>query len=230
MAKLFLLRHFKSQWNLENRFTGWVDVPLMEGQDEKAKKMSKKIFKNKIDVIYSSPLFRNQDSVAKMLDYISKYPIFIHLDKGKMKRWASFKKINKKYIPVYISESLNERYYGKLQGENKKKMMKKYGKEKIHLWRRGFKNIPPGGENLKKTFRRAVPFYRRYIKKDLKRGKNVLVVASHNSLRALIKHIEKISNKNIINVEIDYGALLKYEFNKSGLPKNKLFGKLKHYE
>jgi len=227
MAKLFLLRHFKSQWNLENRFTGWVDVPLMMGQDQKIKKMSKDIFKNKIDVIYSSPLFRNQNSVAKILDHVSKYPIFIHLDKGRMKRWASFKKINKKYIPVYISENLNERYYGKLQGEDKKKMMKKYGKEMVQLWRRGFRNVPPGGENLKKTSKRVIPFYRRYIKRDLKLGKNVLVVASHNSLRALIKHIEKIPNKDIINVEVNYGALLKYELNKSGLPKNKFFAKLK---
>ncbi len=230
MAKLFLLRHFKSQWNLENRFTGWVDVPLMEGRDEKAKKMSKKIFKNKIHVIYSSPLFRNQDSVAKMLGYVSKYPIFIHLDKGRMKRWASFKEINKKYIPVYISERLNERYYGNLQGEDKAKMMRKHGKEKVHLWRRGFWNVPPGGENLRKTYRRALPIYRKYILKDLKKGKNVLIVASHNSLRALIKYIEKISDKDIINVELDYGALLKYEINKSGLPRNKFFDKLKDHD
>ena len=75
MAKLFLLRHFKSQWNEENRFTGWVDVPLLTGQDEKIKKISRKIFKNKISVIYSSPLFRNQDSVAELLKYNDKYPI-----------------------------------------------------------------------------------------------------------------------------------------------------------
>lgn len=210
MAKLFLLRHFKSQWNLENRFTGWVDVPLMEGQDEKAKKMSKKIFKNKIDVIYSSPLFRNQDSVAKMLDYVSKYPIFIHLDKGRMKRWGNFKELNKKYIPVYISENLNERYYGNLQGENKQKMMKKYGKEKVHLWRRSFRDVPPGGENLKQTYKRVVPFFKKYIEKDLKKGKNVLIVASHNPLRALVKYLEKISDKDIINLEIDYAGLIKY--------------------
>ena len=135
--------------------------------------------------------------------------------------------VKKNYIPVYISERLNERHYGKLQGEDKVRMMRKYGKEQIHLWRRGFWNVPPEGENLRKTFKRAVPFYRRYIRKDLKQGKNVLVVASHNSLRALIKYIEKISNEDIINVEVHYGALLKYEFNKSGLPKNKFFAKLK---
>ena len=93
-------------------------------------------------------------------------------------------------------------------------MIKEYGEEKIHLWRRGFKNRPPFGESLEDTFKRAVPFYRKYIGKDLKNGKNVLIVASHNSLRALIKHIEKISDKEIINLEVAYGGLREYEFDK----------------
>lgn len=227
MAKLFLLRHFKSQWNLENRFTGWVDVPLIETDSRKVKRTARKIFKHKISSIYSSPLFRNQGSVAKLLECLaSKYPIFIHLDKGRMRKWGKFKELNKKYIPVYISERLNERYYGNLQGKDKEKMMKKYGKEQIHLWRRGFWDVPPGGENLRRTYRRALPIYKKYILKDLKKGKNVLVVASHNSLRALVKYIEKIPDDDIVNVELDYGALLEYNVNKSGLPKNKYFAKL----
>jgi len=92
--------------------------------------------------------------------------------------------------------------------------MKKYGEEKVQLWRRGFKNRPPGGESLKQTLKRATPVYKRYIKKDLKEGKNVLVVASHNSLRALVKYIEKIPNKDIASVEISYGGLTKYTFDK----------------
>lgn len=215
MAKLFLLRHLKSQWNLENRFSGWVDVPLSDEGIKKAEEISKKVFKFKIDAIYSSPLIRNSDTVVRILDYNNKYPIFIHLDDGKMKDWAKFKELNDKYIPTYISEKLNERYYGKLQGLNKKETMEKYGKEQVHLWRRGFTNRPPGGENLKDTFKRAVPLYIKYIQKDLKVGKNVLIVASHNSLRAIVKHIEKISDKDISNVEIDYGGLIKYEFDKS---------------
>jgi len=226
MAKLFLLRHFKSQWNEENRFTGWVDVPLLGGQDNKIKTVSKKIFKNKINSIYSSPLFRNQSSVAGVLEYNGKYPIFIHLDKGKMKKWGNFKDLNKDYIPVYITEKLNERYYGKLQGDNKKEAMEKYGKEKVHLWRRGFNSKPPKGENLKQTFKRVAPFYKNYIEKDLKSGKNILVIASHNSLRALVKYVENISNKGIANVEIGYGSLLEYNISKSGLPKKKFFDKI----
>ena len=115
MAKLFLFRHLKSQWNEENRFSGWVDVPLLKNADKKAKSLSKKIFKFKIDAIYSSPLFRNQESVASILKYQKKkYPIFIHLDKGKMKSWGNFTELHKNYYPVYISEDLNGRYYGKL--------------------------------------------------------------------------------------------------------------------
>lgn len=211
MAKLFLLRHFKSQWNLENRFTGWVDVPLIKENPNKIKEISREIFKNKIDAIYSSPLFRNQDSVVKILDYVpGKYPVFIHLDKGKMNKWGNFRGVNKNYIPVYVSENLNERYYGKLQGQNKKEIMKKYGADKVHLWRRGFKNSPPEGESLEQTYKRTIPFFKKYIEKDLKKGKNVLIVASHNSLRALIKYLEKISDKDIINIEVDYGGLINY--------------------
>ena len=223
MAKLFLLRHLKSQWNLENRFSGWVDVPLMKNVTKKAEELAKKIFQFKIDAIYSSPLFRNQQCVALILGYVNKkYPIFIHLDTGKMKEWGNLREKNKEnYIPVYISENLNERYYGKLQGLNKKETMKKYGAEKVRLWRRSFKTPPPGGESLKDVFERAVPFYCRYIEKDLREGKNVLVVASHNPLRALIKYIERIPDEEIINVEVPFAGLIKYDFDKSLKIKNK---------
>lgn len=214
MSKLILLRHLKSQWNLENRFTGWTDVPLAKSKLAKNKEISKKVFKNKIDIIYSSPLFRNQDTVSRILEFEKKYPVFIHLDKGRMKEWGNFKE-DKGYFPVYISENLNERYYGRLQGLNKQAIMKKYGKEKVHLWRRGFKNAPPGGESLEDTYKRAVPFYNKYIERDLKKGKNVLIVASHNSLRAIVKYIEAISDKDIINLEIPYAGLIEYQFDKS---------------
>jgi len=127
-----------------------------------------------------------------------------------MKKWGNFREVNKNYIPVYISENLNERYYGKLQGQNKKEIMEKYGADKVHLWRRSFKNAPPEGESLEQTYKRTIPFFKKYIEKDLKKGKNVLIVASHNSLRALIKYLEKISDKDIINIEVDYGGLINY--------------------
>ncbi len=152
----------------------------------------------------------------RILDYIdNKYPIFIHLDEGRMKKWGNFKETHKNYLPVYISENLNERYYGKLQGLDKEKTIKKYGSEKVRLWRRGFNNDPPGGgEGLDEVYRRAVPFYKKYIERDLRKGKNVLVVASHNSLRAVIKYVEKISDQDIVNVEVPYAGIISYKFDK----------------
>jgi len=222
MAKLFLFRHLKSQWNQENRFSGWVDVPLLKNANRKARELSRKIFKFRIDAIYSSPLFRNQQSVALILKYQrKKYPIFVHLDRGKMKKWGNFIELHKNYFPVYISESLNERYYGRLQGKNKKETIKKQGFQKVRLWRRSFNIPPPGGEKLKDVYKRTTPFFRKYIEKDLKAGKNIVIVASHNPLRALIKYIENISDKDIINVEVPFAGLIKYEYDRALKMKSK---------
>ncbi len=225
MPKLFLLRHLKSQWNLENRFSGWVDVPLMKGTEKRAKKITKKIFQFKIDTIYSSPLYRNQRTVGIILEFANKkYPIFIHLDKGKMRDWGNFTELNKNYIPVFLSDALNERYYGKMQGLNKQKTIKKYGEKKVHLWRRSYDIAPPGAESLKDVIKRTAPFYKKYIEKDLKKGRNVLVVSSHNSLRAIIKYIEKITKDDIINVEVPFAGMIAYEFDKNlELKKRKVY-------
>lgn len=213
MPKLLLLRHIKSQWNEENRFTGWMDVSLDENETYKAKELADKVFQFDINVIYCSPLFRNKDTVARMFEYGNKkYPIFIHLDKGKMKDWGRYIDISEDDVSVFVSEKFNERYYGKIQGENKETAMKKYGEETVHLWRRSYAIAPPGGESLKDVFKRTVPFYKDYIERDLKNGKNILIVASHNALRSIVKYIENISDKDIINFEIPYGGLIAYDF------------------
>ena len=212
MIKLFLLRHLKSQWNTEFRFTGWTDVPLDKNELEKTGMLAEKIFQHKIDKIYSSSLFRNQDTVARTLQCINKYPIFVHLDPGKMKNWGGYAdKENNEGVPIYTTEKLNERYYGKLQGINKEEAMKEYGEEKVHLWRRSYDVSPPGGESLKAVCNRTMPFYKKYAETDLKNGKNVLIVASHNSLRAIMKYVEKIPDNDIINVEVPYAGLIEYE-------------------
>jgi 2,3-bisphosphoglycerate-dependent phosphoglycerate mutase len=216
MPKLFLLRHLKSQWNLENRFSGWVDVPLMKDTEKRVKEITKKIFQFKIDAVYSSPLYRNQRTVGKILEFADKkYPIFVHLDKGRMKDWGNFRELNKNYIPVFLSEALNERCYGKLQGLDKKETIKKYGEKLVHLWRRSYEVVPPGGESLKDVVGRTTPFYKKYIEKDLKLGKNILVVSSHNSLRAILKYVEKTSNEDIVNVEIPFAGLVIYDLDRS---------------
>jgi len=188
MAKLILLRHLQSQWNLENRFTGWVDVPLSKEGIESAKKTAKELAGFQIDKVYTSPLTRNKETVSLILE-----------------------NLGKEDLPVVIDKALDERNYGKLQGLNKDEVKKHYGEEQVKLWRRSWNQAPPGGESLKDVYDRAVPFYKKYVERDLKNGKNVLVVASHNSLRALVKHIENISDEDIINLEISTGSLREYE-------------------
>ncbi|MEK7659000.1 MAG: 2,3-diphosphoglycerate-dependent phosphoglycerate mutase [Patescibacteria group bacterium] len=189
MAKLFLLRHLKSQWNLENRFTGWTDVSLCEEGVESAKKIAEKLVGARINKIYTSPLIRNKETVSLIL-----------------------KNLGIKGLPIVVDKSLDERNYGELQGLNKEKVKAKYGEGQVRLWRRSFNVAPPGGESLKDVYKRAVPFYQKYIEKDLKDRKNVLVVASHNSLRAIVKYVENVSDEKIIDVELPFGALVKYDF------------------
>lgn len=222
MPNLFLLRHIKSQWNEENRFTGWMDVPLDENETYMAKELADKIFQFRIDKIYSSALFRNQDTVARLFEFGNKkYPIFVHLDDGKMKKWGNYIDISEDDVPIYITEKLNERYYGKFQGENKEVATEKYGKEQVHLWRRSYNIAPPGGESLKDVFKRTIPFYKKYVEKDLEKGKSVLIVASHNSLRAIVKYVENILDEKIIDLEIPYTGLIQYELDEQLKIKNK---------
>ncbi|HCC59822.1 MAG: hypothetical protein A2402_00320 [Candidatus Staskawiczbacteria bacterium RIFOXYC1_FULL_37_43] len=196
MSKLFLLRHLKSQWNLENKFTGWTDVPLCKEGIDSAKDISRGLEGFEIDKIFTSPLIRNKETVFLIL-----------------------KSLNIKDLPIVFDKALDERNYGELTGLNKNETIKKYGVEKVHLWRRSYNIAPPGGESLEDVCDRAVPFFKKYVEKDLKDGKNVLLVASHNSLRAIVKYIENISDHDIINLELPFGALVKYDFNSKNYTK-----------
>lgn len=214
MAKLFLLRHLKSQWNLDKEFSGWADNPLSKEGILAAPEIAQKLINEKIDVIYTSELIRNKETVLRIFEHFpNRYPLFMHLDKGKMQQWGKFTDKSNQDVPVYVSEKLNERYYGALQGLIHEDVIKKYGEELVHLWRRDYKKRPPRGESLQDVYKRAVPFFKKYIIKDLSKDKNVLVVASHNSLRAIVKFIEHISDKDIANVELPFGSLIQYEFN-----------------
>lgn len=198
MAKLILLRHLQSQWNKENKFTGWIDIPLSKEGIESAKEVAGKLSGFKIDRVYTSPLIRNRETVSLILE-----------------------NLGKKDLPIVIDKALDERNYGKLQGLNKDEMKAKYGEEQVRLWRRSWDQAPPGGESLKDVFNRTVPFYKKYIENDLKKGENVLIVASHNSLRAIIKYIEKISDEDIINLEIPTAGVIAYTLDESLKIKNK---------
>ncbi|MFH1462492.1 MAG: 2,3-diphosphoglycerate-dependent phosphoglycerate mutase [bacterium] len=198
MAKLILLRHLQSQWNLENRFTGWTDVPLSEQGRKSCKEVAEKLAGFEIDAVYTSPLIRNRESVSLVL-----------------------KELGKEDLPIVVDKALDERDYGKLQGLDKEEVKKQYGEKQVQLWRRSWQEAPPEGESLKDVFNRAAPFYKKHIENDLKKGKNVLVVASHNSLRALVKYIENISDKDIINLEIPTATIIKYELDKKLKIQNK---------
>ena len=138
MAKLYLLRHLKSQWNEDDRFAGWVDNPLSKEAPLRAKEIAGKLANEKINVAYTSPLMRNMETVARVFDnFLEKYPLFLHLDGGRMQKWGNFTDISENDIAVYVSENLNERYYGKLQGLSKVEIEKQYGAKKAHAWRRG---------------------------------------------------------------------------------------------
>ena len=165
-------------------------MPLCREGIKSAEKAAKELAGLKINKVYTSPLIRNRETVSLIL-----------------------KNLGEEKLLVIVNKALDERNYGELQGLNKDEVKKQYGEEQVKLWRRSYDIAPPGGESLKDVYKRAVPFHKKYIEKDLKAGKNVLIVASHNSLRAIVKYIENISDEKIIDLELPFGALVKYNFN-----------------
>ncbi|MBS1005524.1 2,3-diphosphoglycerate-dependent phosphoglycerate mutase [Levilactobacillus brevis] len=216
MAKLVLIRHGQSEWNLENKFTGWVDVDLSEKGVEEAKAAGNKIKESglKFDYAYTSVLKR----AIKTLHYV-------------------LEESDQLWIPETKTWRLNERHYGALQGLNKAETAEKYGDDQVHIWRRSYDvlpplldadaegsavkdpryanldpNIVPGGENLKVTLERVMPFWEDEIAPKLLDGKNVIIAAHGNSLRALSKYIERISDEDIMDLEMATGEPVVYDF------------------
>ena len=216
--KLVLIRHGESAWNLENRFTGWKDVDLSPKGIEEAKAAGKILKEMNLvfDVAYTSYLKR----AIKTLNIV-------------------LEEMDELYIPVYKSWRLNERHYGALQGLNKAETAKKYGDDQVHIWRRSFDIAPPSidkdseyypksdrryadlpdseiplGESLKDTIARVLPYWHSDISKSLQEGKNVIVAAHGNSLRALIKYLLNISNEDILNLNLVTGKPMVFEIDK----------------
>ncbi|MGH2574485.1 MAG: 2,3-bisphosphoglycerate-dependent phosphoglycerate mutase [Ignavibacteria bacterium] len=191
MPILVLIRHGQSQWNLENRFTGWIDIPLSHLGEEEARKAGEKIKGMKFDKVFTSVLKRA----------IQTYEIA-----------AEIAGLN--HLPLEKDKALNERMYGDLQGLNKDEMREKFGAEKVHIWRRSYDIAPPNGESLKDTAERVLPYYHSKIEPELKSGKNILIVAHGNSLRALVMHLESLTGEQIVKVEIPTGVPILYELDK----------------
>lgn len=222
MAKLYLQRHLKSQWNLEDRFAGWTNAPIAKESLKTSGDVAKKLVGEPIDIVFTSPLMRNMQTVLEIFNHFDdgRYPFFIDLDGGKMQEWGNFVDIGDNDVNTYVSENLNERYYGELQGLNKAETKKKYGEDQVKLWRTSYVDAPPGGESGQDVYNRAVPFFKEYIEKELKAGKNILVVSSHHPLRAIIKYIENIPTEKMIEVEIPFAGLVQYDFDgKNYLPR-----------
>lgn len=215
MAKLVFIRHGQSEWNLKNLFTGWVDVNLSEKGEQEAKEAGRKLKEAGIefDQAYTSVLMRAIKTLHFALE-----------ESGQL------------WVPETKTWRLNERHYGALQGQNKAEAAEKFGEEQVHIWRRSYDVLPPllsaddegsaandrryanldpriipGGENLKVTLERVIPFWEDHIAPDLLAGKNVIVAAHGNSLRALTKYIEQISDEDIMNVEMATGQPVVYD-------------------
>ncbi len=219
MSYLILVRHGESRWNLANKFTGWVDVPLSKKGIEEAILVAKSFEGLNIDVAFTSRLERAQETLMLILAYQNKTGIFLHKGK-KRNQWSMHpKRFDKNEIPIYSDTAINERYYGKLQGLNKDWARKKYGKEKVFTWRRSYDVCPPGGECLKDVVERSVPYFEKEIMPQLKKKKNVLVSAHGNSLRGIIKYIENVSDEEIPHLELPTGKPVIYKYKKGKLEK-----------
>ncbi len=188
MSQLVIFRHGQSVWNLENKFTGWVDVELTPKGTEEARLAGLKLIGYLFDYAYASDLKRAQNTLSIALQS-SNHPSI---------------------TPIY-NKALNERMYGDLQGLDKTDTTKKYGEAQVKIWRRSFDIAPPNGESLKDTAARVIPYFETEIVPKLKAGKNVVIAAHGNSLRALIMHLENLSPEQILEFEIGTAQPRLYE-------------------
>ncbi|HVU56650.1 MAG TPA: 2,3-bisphosphoglycerate-dependent phosphoglycerate mutase [Puia sp.] len=189
MPLLSIVRHGQSAWNLENRFTGDVDVDLTPLGVEEARSAGKKLAHIPFARCFTSVLKRAIETLELILE-----------------------ETHQTRLPITCDKALNERSYGQLQGLNKAETAKKYGDEQVAVWRRSYTVRPPGGESLEDTVHRVIPYYHQEIEPCLKKGENILIVAHGNSLRALMMHLEHIDEDKISKVDLPTGVPRLYTF------------------
>ena len=195
MPTVVLLRHGESQWNLENRFTGWIDVPLSAKGVEEAKNAGEKLKGYIFDHAFTSVLKRANDTLNIVLEMTGQ-----------------------KNIPIDYNQALNERHYGDLQGLNKAETAKKYGDAQVKLWRRSFDVQPPNGESLKNTLERVLPYWDAKILPCIKKGERLIIAAHGNSLRSLVMHLDNLTREAVLELNIPTGVPLVYEFDANAVP------------
>ena len=193
MGILVLIRHGQSQWNLENKFTGWVDIPLTdEGRDE-ARRGAELIRHLTFDRAFTSVLQRAEETLQIVL-----------------------KTIGQTQIPIERDQALNERHYGDLQGLNKAEMAKKFGEQQVHIWRRSYDVAPPNGESLKDTAARTLPYFNSKILPRVKAGETILVPAHGNSLRSIVMELDQMTTEQVTKLNLATGAPILYEIDANG--------------
>ncbi|MTV27651.1 2,3-diphosphoglycerate-dependent phosphoglycerate mutase [Nitriliruptoraceae bacterium ZYF776] len=197
MPTLALVRHGQSLWNLENRFTGWVDVPLTEKGEAEARRGGERLRGTHFDVAYTSRLTRAQETLRLLTETAGLT------------------------LPTIRDEALNERHYGDLQGLDKAATAERYGDEQVHIWRRSFATPPPNGESLKDTAARTLPFFERAILGDIRQGKDVLVVAHGNSNRAIVMRLDELAEDEVPGLELATGVPLVYDLDEDGTVRDK---------
>lgn len=199
MGKLVLVRHGQSQWNLENRFTGWVDVDLTPTGEKEARDAGNKLKNIHFDVAFTSALKRAQKTLQLILEEIGQTALAVEKD-----------------------QALNERHYGDLQGLNKAETAKKFGDDQVHIWRRSYDVAPPNGESLKDTAARTLPYFNSKILPLVKSGKNVLVAAHGNSLRSIVMELDKLTKEQVLELNLATGVPVIYETDAKGQVVRKL--------
>ena len=204
MSYCILIRHGESQWNLENRFTGWVDVPFSPKGVQEAKDAGEKLKSYTFDKAFTSVLQRANETLRFILE-------------------AS----GQTGIPIERDQALNERHYGALQGLNKAETATKYGEQQVHIWRRSYDIPPPKdktelnpegiSESLKDTAARTLPYWEKKIFPEIKNGKNIIVAAHGNSLRSIVMHLDNLSKEQVLELNIPTGVPLLYTFEANGM-------------
>lgn len=192
MPTLVLVRHGQSLWNLEDRFTGWVDVPLTDQGREEAQRAGGLLKGYKLDVAYTSGLQRAQNTLTLLTDAMGVS------------------------LPTIRDEALNERHYGDLQGLNKARTAEKFGADQVKIWRRSYDIPPPNGESLKDTAARTLPFFERCILGDIAQDKNVLVVAHGNSNRSIVMALDKLTEAQVLELNLGTAVPVVYELTTEG--------------
>lgn len=192
MVNLILVRHGESVWNAKALWTGWTDVDLSDNGHKQARDAANILKDLDIDICFTSDLKRAKQT------------------------WEEIKNSLNLDIPTTSDKALKERDYGDLTGKNKWKIKEEYGEEQFMIWRRSWDNPPPGGESLKNVYDRVVPYFRDHILPEIQNGKNIIIVAHGNSLRALVKYLENIPDDQISNLEMKLGEPYVFKLDQNG--------------